>query len=127
MRFMMLMKPGITDDDWTTPKVELMQKMGRYNDELKDAGVLLSLDGLVAPSKATRVRFEGGRATVLDGPYTETREVVGGYWLIDVPSQEEAVAWARRCPSHDGSEIEVRKVAELSDFPADVQAQLQAL
>ena len=124
MRYMMLMKPGIPDDAWT-PSAEMVERMGRYNDELTKAGVLLALDGLVAPSQGARVRFEGGTATVLDGPFTETREVVGGYWLIDVPSLQDAVAWARRCPSHDGSEIEVRKVAELSDFPAEVQAALQ--
>jgi hypothetical protein len=95
--------------------------MTMYNDELVKSGAMLAGDGLHPISKGARVEFPGGKATVTDGPFTEAKEVVGGYWLIEVKSKEEAVEWASRCPAEDGNIIEVRQVYEMSDFPADVQ------
>jgi hypothetical protein len=116
MRFMMLMMPNITDEEWE-PTPEAIAEMGKYNDELDKAGVLLALDGLTPPSAGSRVSFAGGKPTVTDGPFTEAKEMIGGYWLIQASSKEEAVQWASRCPADDGNVIEVRQVYELSDFP----------
>jgi predicted lactoylglutathione lyase len=93
----------------------------RYNEELQKAGVLRALDGLHPPSMGARVAFAGGKPTVTDGPFTETKEVLGGYWMIEVESKEEAVAWASRCPGSGNEVIEVRQVQEMDDFPEDVQ------
>ncbi len=121
MRFMMIMIPNIPDEaDWT-PNPEAVAAMSRYNEELTKAGVLLSLDGLQPPVKGARVGFSGGTATVTDGPFTEAKELIGGYWLIQAKSKEEAVEWASRCPAADGDVIEVRQVYEMSDFPPEVQ------
>jgi hypothetical protein len=95
--------------------------MMKYNESLEEAGVLLALDGLHPPSMGARVSFSGGRPRVTDGPFAEAKEVLGGYWMIEVDSKEEAVEWASRCPGSDNEVIEVRQVQELSDFPADVQ------
>ena len=121
MRFMMLMIPNIDENDWE-PDPESVAAMGRYNEELAKAGVLLSLDGLHPSSQGARLTFSGGRAQVADGPFTEAKELIGGYWMIDVSSKDEAVQWATRCPANDGNVIEVRRVYEMSDFPAEVQA-----
>jgi hypothetical protein len=123
MRFMMLMIPKGYEKaaPGTMPDAEAVAAMMRYNRELQDAGVLLALDGLHPPSMGARVSFAGGKAVVTDGPFIETREVLGGYWMIDVPSREEAVRWASRCPAGDNEVIEVRQVQELADFPEDVQ------
>ncbi|HLQ84617.1 MAG TPA: YciI family protein, partial [Salinisphaeraceae bacterium] len=96
--------------------------MMRYNRELQDAGVLLSGNGLHPPSTGARVSFAGGRPLVTDGPFAQTTETVGGYWLIDVASRDDAIGWAKRCPAGDNEIIEVRRVQEMADFPADVQA-----
>jgi len=121
MRFMMIMIPNIPDEaDWA-PNPEAVAAMGRYNDELTKAGVLLGLDGLHPAAKGARVGFSGGTATVTDGPFTEAKELIGGYWLIQAKSKEEAVEWASRCPAADGDVIEVRQVYEMSDFPPEVQ------
>jgi hypothetical protein len=93
----------------------------RYNEALKKAGVLITLDGLHPPSMGARVSFEGGKPVVTDGPFTESKEVLGGYWMIDVKSKEEAIAWAKRCPASNNEIIEIRQVQEMADFPADVQ------
>jgi hypothetical protein len=122
MRYMMIMIPAPMDEaDWS-PSPEAVSAMGKYNDELAKAGVLLSLDGLQPSSKGARVSFSGGRGTVTDGPFTEAKEIVGGYWLIQVKSKEEAVQWATRCPAADGDTIEVRQVYEMEDFSPEVQA-----
>lgn len=121
MRFMLFMHPNIDEDQWE-PTPDAVAEMMKFNEELTKAGVLLALDGLQPPSKGARVRFAGGKATVTDGPFAEAKEVVGGYWIIDVRSKDEAVAWASRCPAGDGNMIEVRQVFEMSDFPEDVQA-----
>jgi hypothetical protein len=121
MRFMMFMIPNIPDEtDWM-PTAEAVAEMSKYNEELANAGVLLSLDGLHPPESGARVSFSGGKGTVTDGPFAEAKEVVGGYWLIEVKSRDEAVEWATRCPAADGDVIEVRQVFEMSDFPEDVQ------
>ncbi len=122
MRFMMLMYPGIGADaaEWE-PSAEDVGAMTAYNEELNKAGVLLSLDGLRSPADGARVRFSGGTPAVTDGPFAEAKEVVGGYWLIQASSKEEAVEWASRCPGAEGDFIEVRRVYEMEDFPADVQ------
>jgi hypothetical protein len=119
MRFMMFMYPGISEDEWQ-PDVEAFEAMGRYNEELRKAGMLLSLDGLQPPSEGASVEFSGGATTVTDGPYAEAKEVVGGYWLIQARDKAEAVEWAKRCPG-ENCRIEVRRVFEMEDFPADVQ------
>jgi hypothetical protein len=122
MRFMMLMIPAPKDEtDWA-PSPEAVTAMGRYNDELAKAGVLLGLDGLHPASKGARVSFSGGRATVTDGPFTEAKELVGGYWLIQAKSKDEAVEWASRCPAADGDTIEVRQVYEMEEYSPEVQA-----
>lgn len=124
MRFMMLMIPGSLEDqtDWGPPSAEIVAEMSKYNEELTKAGALLALDGLHPPSKGARVSFSGKKPTVTDGPFSEAKEVIGGYWIIQARSKEEAVEWASRCPASDGDVIEVRQVYEMSDFPAEVQA-----
>ncbi len=121
MRFMMLMFPNARAEAGALPDAKLMAAMMKYNEELMKAGVLLALDGLQPSSKGARVRFAGGKANVSDGPFTEAKEVIGGYWLIQAKSKEEAVAWASRCPAPDGEMIEVRQVFEMTDFPAEVR------
>jgi hypothetical protein len=108
-------KPG------TAPDAEAVAKMMTFNEELQRAGVLLALDGLHPPSAGARVSFAGGKPVVTDGPFAEAKEVVGGYWMIQVRSKEEAVAWAKRAPMGDNEIIEVRQVQEMEDFPPDVQ------
>jgi len=103
------------------PDAEAVAAMMKYNESLQRAGVLLALDGLHPPSMGARVSFSGGKPTVTDGPFAETKEVLGGYWMIQVKSKDEAVEWASRCPASDNEVIEVRQVQEFSDFPADVR------
>jgi hypothetical protein len=123
MRFMMLMIP--LGYETAPPEVQLdparVRAMMKYNQALKDAGVLITLDGLHPPSMGARVSFASGKPVVTDGPFTEAKEVLGGYWMIDVRSREEAIAWAKRCPASNNEMIEIRQVQEMSDFPADVQ------
>ncbi|HEV7765204.1 MAG TPA: YciI family protein [Thermoanaerobaculia bacterium] len=124
MRFMMLMIPKGYEsaDPGTIPDAKGVEKMMKYNRDLQNAGVLIALDGLHPPSMGARVSFAGGRPKVTDGPFSEAKEVLGGYWLIDVKSKEEAIEWAKRCPAGENEIIEVRQVQEFADFPADVQA-----
>lgn len=123
MRFMLLMIPKGYEKaaPGTMPDPKAVAAMMKYNESLKKAGVLLGLDGLHPPSMGVRVSFSGGRPLVTDGPFIETREVIGGYWMIQVNSKAEAVQWAARCPASDNEVIEVRQVQEFSDFPPDVQ------
>jgi hypothetical protein len=130
MRFMMLMIPRVYQPDTPAsekagegfaPDAKTMAAMMKYNEELAKAGALIALDGLQPTSKGARISFSKGRAKATDGPFVETKEVVGGYWMIQVNSKDEAVEWAKRCPAQDGDVIEVRQVFEVSDFPADVQ------
>jgi hypothetical protein len=123
MRFMMLMIPAgyATAAAGTMPSAEAIAAMGKYNEALKEAGVLITLDGLHPPSMGARVSFPGGKPVVTDGPFTEAKEVLGGYWMIDVTCREEAIAWAKRCPASANEIIEIRQVMEMSDFAPDVQ------
>src|SRR5688572_7643422 len=123
MRFMMLVIPRGYEKapPGTVPDAKLVERMTRYNQELTKAGVLLALDGLHPPSMGARVTFPGGKPKVTDGPYSESKEVVGGYWMIQVKSKAEAIEWAKRCPAGPNEVIEIRQVQEMEDFPADVQ------
>jgi hypothetical protein len=123
MRYMMLMIPGgyATAAPDALPDPKAVEVMETYNEELQKAGVLLSLDGLHPPSSGARVSFKGGKPLVTDGPFAETKEVLGGYWIIDVASRDEAIAWARRCPAEENDIIEIRRIFEMADFPAGVQ------
>ena len=123
MRFMMIMIPKGYEQaaPGTMPDAKAVEAMMKYNEALQKAGVLLALDGLHPPSMGARVSFSGGKPKVTDGPFAEAKEVVGGYWMIQVKSKEEAVQWAMRCPGGDNETIELRQVQEFSDFPPDVQ------
>jgi hypothetical protein len=105
----------------TVPDAKAVEAMMKYNESLQKAGVLLALDGLHPPSMGARVTFKGGKPHVVDGPFPEAKEVLGGYWMIQVKSRAEAIEWASRCPGSDNEVIEVRQVQEMSDFPPDVQ------
>jgi hypothetical protein len=124
MRFMMLMIPRGYDQaaPGTMPDPEAVRLMLAYNRELQHAGVLLGCDGLHPPSMGARISFDEGQGRVVDGPFTEAREVLGGYWMIDVGSLAEAIEWARRCPAGATEIIEVRQVQELADFPQEIRA-----
>ncbi|MBS0453338.1 MAG: YciI family protein [Proteobacteria bacterium] len=123
MRFMMLMIPKGYESaaPGTLPSAEAVASMSRYNESLQKAGVLLALDGLHPPSMGARVSFAGGKPKVTDGPFSEAKEVLGGYWMIQVKSRDEAIAWASRCPAGENEVIEIRQVMEMEDFPPDVQ------
>jgi hypothetical protein len=123
MRFMMLVIPegyGTAAPD-VAPSAEAVAKMMEYNKSLQKAGVLLALDGLFPPTTAARISFTDGKPTVTDGPFPETKEVIGGYWIIQVNSRQEAIEWAKRAPMANNEIIEVRQIHEISDFPEDVQ------
>jgi hypothetical protein len=134
MRFMMLMipkgyesaKPG------TMPDPKAVAAMMKYNEDLQKAGVLIALDGLHPPSMGARVSFKGGKPKVTDGPFAEAKEVLGGYWMIQVKSRDDAIEWAKRCPGSDNEMIEIRQVQEMSDFdetivPPEVAKQAQRI
>ena len=121
MRFMMLMIPKGYESaaPGAMPDAKAVEAMMKYNTALQQAGVLLALDGLHPPSMGARITFEGGKPKVTDGPFTEAKEVLGGYWMIDVKSKAEAVEWARRCPMMEDAVIEIRQVQEMEDFAPD--------
>ena len=123
MRFMMPMIPGGYESapPGVMPPAEQVAAMMAYNIALQKAGVLLSTEGLHPPTTGARVSFAGGQPQVRHGPFAETRETLGGFWMIDVASQDDAIAWARRCPAAANEVIEVRRVQELEDFPPDIQ------
>ena len=127
MRFMMFMKPNLPQSkDWT-PTADAVAEMMKYNEQLHKAGVLLALDGLLPPEQGAIVSFRDGRPKVSDGPFAEAKEVIGGYWVIQVKSRDEAIEWAKRVPPGPQPadfSIEVRQIADASDFPADVRAKL---
>jgi hypothetical protein len=119
MKFMMIVKASKDSEAGKMPSEELLSVMGKYNEELMKAGVLLDGAGLHPSSKGTRIKFSGGKRTIIDGPFTETKELIAGYWIIQVKSREEAIEWAKRAPApHEGGEgeIEVRQFFELDDF-----------
>src|SRR5512141_3501114 len=130
MRFMMMMIPRVYQPDTPpgekagegfAPAAEAVARMMKFNEELANAGALIALDGLHPSSKGARVAFSGGKPKVTDGPFAEAKEVIGGYWMIEVKSKNEAVEWAKRCPAGENEVIEIRPVQEMSDFPADVR------
>jgi hypothetical protein len=124
VRFMMMIYPQIEEADWG-PRAEDVQAMMKYNGELSDAGVLLALDGLHPGSDGAQVTFSAdGQASVTDGPFAEAKELIGGYWMIDVRSKEEALEWARRIPGRD-CVVELRRVQEREDFPPELQALIE--
>src|SRR6266481_3203851 len=123
MRFMMLMIP--LGYETAAPDVQLdperVTAMMKYNEALNEAGILIALDGLHPPSMGARVSFATGKPVVTDGPFTESKEVLGGYWMIDVASREEAIAWAKTCPASTNETIEIRQVQEMADFSDELQ------
>jgi len=130
MRFMMMMIPRVYQPDTPAgeqagegfaPPADALEKMMKFNEELAAAGALIALDGLHPALKGARVAFSRGKSTVTDGPFTEAKEVIGGYWMIQAKSKQEAVEWARKAPAAEGDVIEIRQVFEMSDFPPDVR------
>ena len=128
MRFMLIVKADANSEAGVMPSQELLTEMGKYNEELVKAGVLLAGEGLHPSAKGARVKFSGSTRTVVDGPFSETKELIAGYWLIQVKSREEAIEWVKRCPNPmDGeSEIEIRQVFEAEDFGAEFTPELRA-
>ena len=132
MRFMMMVKANRDTEAGVMPDEKLIAAMGKYNEELQKAGVLLDLSGLQPSSKGARIKFSGGKRIVIDGPFPETKELIAGYWLIQVKSKEEAIDWARRAPAPHGEgkegEIELRQLFELEDFaPSEAIEQAREL
>jgi len=127
MRVMVIVKAGKDSEAGVMPKQKLLAEMGKFNEELVKAGVMLAADGLQPSSKGKRVRFAGEKRIVIDGPFTETKELIAGFWLWQVRSMEEAVEWVKRCPNpHEGeSEIEIRQVFEVEDFGAELTPELR--
>jgi hypothetical protein len=123
MRFMMMVIPKgyETAAPDAVPSAEAAARMMEYNKSLQKAGVLLALDGLCPPSTGARVAYTDGKVTVTDGPFPEAKEFIGGYWIIQVRSREEAIEWARRAPMSNDGIVEVRQIQEMADFPADVR------
>jgi hypothetical protein len=118
MRFMVLVKADKNSEAGVLPDEKLLTEMGKYNEQLVKAGVMLAGEGLQPSSKGARVRFSGAKRTVIDGPFTETKELIAGFWLIQVKSKEEAIEWVKRCPNplEGEAEIEIRQVFEAADF-----------
>jgi len=127
MRFMLIVKADANSEAGVMPSQELLTEMGKYNEELVKAGVLLAGEGLHPSSKGARVKFSGAKRTVVDGPFSETKELVAGFWLIEVKSKEEAIEWVKRCPNpmEGESEIEIRQVFEAEDFGAELTPELR--
>ncbi|WP_018231156.1 YciI family protein [Thioalkalivibrio thiocyanodenitrificans] len=129
MRFMIIVKASRDSEAGRLPSRELLEAMGRYNEELARAGILLAGEGLQPSSKGARVRFAGDRRTVIDGPFSETKELIAGYWLWQVRSKEEAIEWVKRCPNPmpgSEAEIEIRQVFEPEDFGEALTPELRA-
>jgi len=127
MRFMIIVKATKDSEAGVMPSEQLLSEMGKFNEELVKAGILLAADGLHPSSKGARVRFSGAKRTVIDGPFAETKELIAGYWLWQVKSKEEAIKWVKRCPNPmpGESEIEIRQVFEAEDFGAEFTPELR--
>lgn len=129
MRFMILVKATRTSEAGVLPDEKLLSEMGKYNEELAKAGVLLAGEGLHPSSKGARVRFSGTSRTVIDGPFVETKELIAGFWIFNVSSKEEAIEWVKRCPNpfpaNEESEIEIRQIFEAEDFGAELTPELR--
>ena len=129
MRFMVIVKATKDSEAGVMPDEKLLAEMGKFNEELVKAGVMLAGEGLHPSSKGARIRFSGSKRTVIDGPFTETKELIAGFWLLQVKSKEEAIEWMKRCPNpHPGteSEIEIRQVFDADDFGAEFTPELRA-
>jgi hypothetical protein len=128
MRFMIIVKASPESEAGKMPSEKLLTEMGKYNEELVKAGVMLAGEGLQPSSKGARVQFSGSKRTVVDGPFAETKELIAGFWLIQVKSKEEAIEWVKRCPNpmESDSEIEIRQVFEAEDFGAEFTPELRA-
>ena len=128
MRFMVMVKADKSSEAGVLPDEKLLAAMGKYNEDLAKAGVLLAAEGLQPSSKGARIKFSGGKRTVTDGPFTEAKELIAGFWLIQVKSKEEAIEWVKRCPNpmpDTEAEIEIRQVFEASDFGAEFTPELR--
>jgi hypothetical protein len=125
MQFMILVKATKASEAGVLPTTKLLAEMGKFNEELVKAGVMLAGGGLQASSKGARVRFSGGTRTVIDGPFPETKELIAGYWVWNVKSKQEAVDWVKRAPFADGDEVEIRQVFEAEDFGAELTPELR--
>lgn len=127
MRFMVIVKATKDSEAGVMPSTDLLAAMGKYNEELVKAGVMLAGEGLHPSSRGARVRFSGGERTVIDGPFSETKELIAGFWLFQVRSMEEAIEWVKRCPNPmpGESEIEIRQVFEAEDFGAEFTPELR--
>jgi hypothetical protein len=125
MRFMIIVKASKESEAGEMPSTELLAAMGNYNEELVKAGVMLAGDGLHPTSKGVRVRFDGKKRTVIDGPFAETKELIAGFWIWQVKSRDEAIEWLKRAPFDGGTEIEVRQVFEAEDFGAEFTPELR--
>jgi hypothetical protein len=127
MRFMVFVKADKNSEAGVMPSTELLEAMSKYNDELVKAGVLLAADGLQPSSKGARVKFSGTKRTVTDGPFTESKELIAGFWMFQVKSKDEAIEWVKRCPNPmpGEAEIEIRQVFELSDFGPELTPELK--
>ena len=128
MRFMIIVKASKASEAGVMPSEKLLSEMGKFNEELAKAGVLLAADGLHPTSKGARVKFSGNKRTVVDGPFTETKDLIAGFWLWKVKSKEEAIEWVKRCPNphNEDSEIEIRQVFEAEDFGEEFTLELRA-
>ena len=127
MRFMLIVRANQETESGVMPSEELLAAMGKYNEEMVKAGVLLAAEGLHPSSKGARVRFSGNKRTVIDGPFAETKELIAGFWLVQVKSKEEAIEWVKRCPNpmEGESEIEIRQVFEAEDFGDEFTPELR--
>jgi len=125
MRFVILVKADKQSEAGILPDEKLLAAMGKYNEELVNAGVMLAGEGLHASSKGARVRFSGGKTTVIDGPFAETKELVAGFWIWEVKSRDEAIQWLKRAPFDGGAEVEIRQVFEAEDFGAEFTPELR--
>ena len=125
MRFMVIVKASEESEAGVLPDEKILAEMGKYNEQLVKAGVMLAAEGLHPSSKGVRVRFEGGKRTVIDGPFSETKELIAGFWLWQVKSKEEAVEWLKRAPFGGGTEVELRQVFEAEDFGANLTPELR--
>ncbi|QGZ38793.1 hypothetical protein IP92_05182 [Pseudoduganella flava] len=125
MRFMIIVKANADSEAGKMPSTDLLAAMGKYNEQLVNAGVLLAGEGLHPSSKGVRIRFQGKDRSVIDGPFSETKELIAGFWLIQVKSRDEAIEWVKRAPMPDGDEIEIRQVFEAEDFGAEFTPELR--
>jgi hypothetical protein len=119
MRFMIIVKATPASEAGILPTSQELAEMGRFNEQMIDAGIMLAGEGVQASSKGARITFDGGRPMVTDGPFAETKELLAGFWLIQVKDREEAIEWCRRIPFRNGEQVELRQVFEASDFPSD--------